>query len=86
MVGTIKYLERSILRRDFWNENTYLDMTTSTGKLIQIGTILEEEKYLLRLHLLSGTVSLDGWSRRVVLGKKEKNSSKFNAASLCIIL
>ena len=33
-------------------------MTTTTGKLFQIGTILEEKKYLLRLHLLRGTVSL----------------------------
>ena len=60
MDGTIKHLERSILRRDFLNENTVLDMTTSTGKLFRIGTILEEKKYLLRLHLFSGTVSLYG--------------------------
>ena len=86
MDGTIKYLERSILRTNILNENTILEMTTATGKLFQIDTILEEKKYLLRLHLFSGTVSLYGWLRRVVLGEKEKNASKFNATRPCIIL
>ena len=83
MDGTIKYRERSILRTDILNKNAFLDMTTATGKLFQIGTILEEKKYLLRLHLFSGTVSLYGWPRRVVLGEKDKNSSKFNATRPC---
>ena len=58
MDGTIKYLERSNFRTDILNENTFLHVTTATGKLFQIGTILEEKKYLLRLHLFRGTVSL----------------------------
>ena len=44
MDGTIKYLKRSNFRTDILNENTFLDMTTATGKLFQIGTILEEKK------------------------------------------
>ena len=47
MDGTIKYLERSNFRTDILNENTFLDMKTATGKLFQIGTNLEEKKYLL---------------------------------------
>ena len=55
MDGTIKYLERSNFRTDALNENTFLDMTMATGKLFQIGTTLDEKKYLVRLHLFTGS-------------------------------
>ena len=59
MDGTIKYLERSILQTEIWIENEFLNMTmvTDSSKLFKIGTILEEKKYLLWLHLFIGTVS-----------------------------
>ena len=60
MDGTIKYLKRSNFRTDILSKNTFLDMTTATGKLFQTGTKQEEKKYLQRLHLFTSTVSLYG--------------------------
>ena len=44
MDGTIKKLVRSSWRRKILNENAFLDVTTASGKLPQIGTIHRGEK------------------------------------------
>ena len=46
MDGTIENLKRSIFLTEYFNDIAILVMTTATGEYFQIGTILDEKKFL----------------------------------------
>ena len=72
----IKYLLRSICFSLYLKVLVSEDSTRSVGSAFQIGTTRFEKKNLWVLFLARGTVSLNGWPRRLVLGLRVKKLSK----------
>ena len=79
MYGKIKNFAKSILRVSRLNVYTLLAVTTSSGRLFQTPTILDEKKYFALLHLLMGTTNFKEWPRKAEFGENAKKSSKFRA-------
>ena len=57
--GIIKTFEKSSLRTRFLNASKVGAITTSSGNEFQVGTTRDEKKYLVLLHLATGTANLN---------------------------
>ena len=57
--GIIRIFEKSSLRTRFLNVSKVGATTTSFGNEFQVGTTRDEKKYLVLLHLATGTANLN---------------------------
>ena len=73
MHGKIESFAKSILWIDHLNIYTLLAVTTSSGRLFQTPTILDEKKYFALLHQLTGSTKFKEWPRKAEFGENAKN-------------